>query len=80
VILWRPRRFWLCALRSFPQPLPTTGRFRAPVWDKLADRPRIDIAYGGSCTAGKREDFAQYSSVGHARQRLGAPMAEERFA
>jgi 3-isopropylmalate/(R)-2-methylmalate dehydratase large subunit len=29
----------------------------------LVDRPRIDIAYGGSCTAGKREDFAQYHAV-----------------
>ena len=28
-----------------------------------AERPRIDIAYGGSCTAGKREDFAQYHAV-----------------
>jgi 3-isopropylmalate/(R)-2-methylmalate dehydratase large subunit len=26
-------------------------------------RPRIDIAYGGSCTAGKREDFDQYHAV-----------------
>lgn len=30
---------------------------------ELHDRPRIDIAYGGSCTAGKREDFAQYHAV-----------------
>ena len=29
----------------------------------LGERPRIDIAYGGSCTAGKREDFAQYHAV-----------------
>lgn len=29
----------------------------------LAERPAIDIAYGGSCTAGKREDFAQYHEV-----------------
>jgi 3-isopropylmalate/(R)-2-methylmalate dehydratase large subunit len=29
----------------------------------LAERPRVDIAYGGSCTAGKREDFAQYHAV-----------------
>ena len=32
----------------------------------LADLPgpvRIDIAYGGSCTAGKREDFDQYHAV-----------------
>jgi 3-isopropylmalate/(R)-2-methylmalate dehydratase large subunit len=29
----------------------------------LDERPRIDIAYGGSCTAGKREDFAQYHAV-----------------
>jgi 3-isopropylmalate/(R)-2-methylmalate dehydratase large subunit len=29
----------------------------------LKDRPRIDIAYGGSCTAGKREDFDRYHEV-----------------
>lgn len=29
----------------------------------LRDRPRIDIAYGGSCTAGKREDFDYYHEV-----------------
>ena len=28
-----------------------------------AERPRIDIAYGGTCTAGKRSDFAQYHEV-----------------
>ncbi|MEY4749399.1 MAG: 3-isopropylmalate/(R)-2-methylmalate dehydratase large subunit [Pseudomonadota bacterium] len=29
-----------------------------------AERPaRVDIAYGGSCTAGKREDFDQYHAV-----------------
>lgn len=32
---------------------------------RLADAPtvRIDIAYGGSCTAGKREDFDHYHAV-----------------
>ena len=30
---------------------------------ELTARARIDIAYGGSCTAGKREDFAQYHAV-----------------
>jgi 3-isopropylmalate/(R)-2-methylmalate dehydratase large subunit len=29
----------------------------------LKPRPRIDIAYGGSCTAGKREDFDRYHEV-----------------
>ena len=29
----------------------------------LNERPRIDIAYGGSCTAGKREDFDHYHAV-----------------
>jgi 3-isopropylmalate/(R)-2-methylmalate dehydratase large subunit len=29
----------------------------------LAERARIDIAYGGSCTAGKREDFDHYHAV-----------------
>ncbi|MFM0217408.1 aconitase family protein [Paraburkholderia caledonica] len=31
--------------------------------DQLSDRPQIDIAYGGSCTAGKREDFDHYHEV-----------------
>ncbi len=30
---------------------------------QLHERPRIEIAYGGSCTAGKREDFDQYHAV-----------------
>ena len=30
---------------------------------ELEDRPRIDIAYGGSCTGGKREDFDAYHQV-----------------
>jgi homoaconitase/3-isopropylmalate dehydratase large subunit len=29
----------------------------------LRERPHVDIAYGGSCTAGKREDFDQYHAV-----------------
>jgi 3-isopropylmalate/(R)-2-methylmalate dehydratase large subunit len=29
----------------------------------LRERPRVDIAYGGSCTAGKREDFDHYHAV-----------------
>jgi 3-isopropylmalate/(R)-2-methylmalate dehydratase large subunit len=29
----------------------------------LNDRVKIDIAYGGSCTAGKREDFDHYHAV-----------------
>ena len=29
----------------------------------VVERPRIDIAYGGSCTAGKREDFDHYHEV-----------------
>jgi 3-isopropylmalate/(R)-2-methylmalate dehydratase large subunit len=29
----------------------------------LAERVRVDIAYGGSCTAGKREDFDHYHEV-----------------
>ena len=29
----------------------------------LRERVQIDIAYGGSCTAGKREDFDQYHAV-----------------
>ena len=30
---------------------------------ELQERVRIDIAYGGSCTAGKREDFDHYHAV-----------------
>lgn len=30
---------------------------------RLVERPRVDIAYGGSCTAGKREDFDHYHEV-----------------
>lgn len=30
---------------------------------ELQDRVRVDIAYGGSCTAGKREDFEHYHAV-----------------
>lgn len=29
----------------------------------LSERVRVDIAYGGSCTAGKREDFDRYHEV-----------------
>jgi 3-isopropylmalate/(R)-2-methylmalate dehydratase large subunit len=31
--------------------------------DTVVDRAAIDIAYGGSCTAGKREDFDHYHEV-----------------
>jgi 3-isopropylmalate/(R)-2-methylmalate dehydratase large subunit len=31
--------------------------------DALGQPVRIDIAYGGSCTAGKREDFDHYHAV-----------------
>jgi 3-isopropylmalate/(R)-2-methylmalate dehydratase large subunit len=31
--------------------------------DQLGERVPVDIAYGGSCTAGKREDFDQYHAV-----------------
>ena len=31
--------------------------------NQVPHRPRIDIAYGGSCTAGKREDFDHYHEV-----------------
>ena len=30
---------------------------------QLRERVPVDIAYGGSCTAGKREDFDQYHAV-----------------
>lgn len=32
-------------------------------FDRLGERAKLDIAYGGSCTAGKREDFDQYHAV-----------------
>ncbi len=32
---------------------------------KLTERTRVDIAYGGSCTAGKRDDFDRYHEVLH---------------
>lgn len=31
--------------------------------DQLESRVKVDIAYGGSCTAGKREDFDHYHAV-----------------
>ncbi len=31
--------------------------------DRLAERVKVDIAYGGSCTAGKREDMDMYARV-----------------
>jgi 3-isopropylmalate/(R)-2-methylmalate dehydratase large subunit len=31
--------------------------------DALRERVKVDIAYGGSCTAGKREDFDRYHEV-----------------
>ena len=31
--------------------------------ENLAERPTVSIAYGGSCTAGKRSDFDQYFEV-----------------
>ena len=42
---------------------------------ELTERARIDIAYGGSCTAGKREDFDHYHEVlaWAARQGLRVP-------
>ena len=45
----------------------------------LTERPRVDMAYGGSCTAGKREDFDQYFKVlswAAARQLRVAPGVE----
>ena len=41
---------------------PATRAWGLPLAE-LRERPRIDIAYGGSCTAGKREDFEQYHAV-----------------
>lgn len=38
-------------------------RIHALQLSALGPRPRIDIAYGGSCTAGKREDFDYYHEV-----------------
>ncbi|HEY6327824.1 MAG TPA: aconitase family protein, partial [Blastocatellia bacterium] len=38
---------------------PGNGRFI----DELAEPVKIDIAYGGSCTAGKKEDMDMYAAV-----------------
>ena len=42
----------------------------------LNERPAIDIAYGGSCTAGKREDFDHYHAVLHWAAQRGLRVAE----
>ena len=41
----------------------------------LTERPRVHIAYGGSCTAGKREDFAQVHAVLDWARRRGRRVA-----
>lgn len=43
----------------------------------LKENVRVDIAYGGSCTAGKREDFEQYYAVLAWAHRLGLSLPEE---
>lgn len=47
----------------------------------LAERVRVDIAYGGSCTAGKRADFDQYHQVldWAARRGLAVPAGVRLF-
>jgi 3-isopropylmalate/(R)-2-methylmalate dehydratase large subunit len=42
----------------------------------LSQRPRIHIAYGGSCTAGKREDFDHYHAVLHWAAERGLRVAD----
>jgi 3-isopropylmalate/(R)-2-methylmalate dehydratase large subunit len=42
----------------------------------LAERVRVDIAYGGSCTAGKLEDFEHYHAVLHWAAARGLRVAE----
>lgn len=40
--------------------------------DELADEPiRLDVAYAGSCTAGKKEDMDMYATVLHAARAEG---------
>ncbi len=41
----------------------------------VAARPVVDIAYGGSCTAGKRADFEQYHAVLHWAAQRGLRVA-----
>ncbi len=41
-----------------------------------AERPRVDLAYGGSCTAGKRSDFDAYHAVLAWAQARGLRLAE----
>ena len=42
---------------------PATRATASPLADAGASACAIDIAYGGSCTAGKREDFDHYHEV-----------------
>src|SRR5262249_41429346 len=51
-----------CA-RLSPMVAPPGDPGRGTALHTLTTRPRIDIAYGGSCTAGKREDFDHYHAV-----------------
>jgi len=44
--------------------------------DQLQQRPRVDMAYGGSCTAGKREDFEHYYAVLDWAQQRGLRLAD----
>lgn len=44
--------------------------------DELAGPVRVDIAYGGSCTAGKREDFDYYHEVLEWGLKRGLAVAE----
>ena len=46
----------------------------------LAERPQLDIAYGGSCTAGKREDFDHYHAVLHWAAERGLRVRRRRAA
>ena len=42
----------------------------------LTQRPKLDIAYGGSCTAGKRADFDHYHAVLHWAAERGLRVAD----
>ena len=61
------REVWPASTPWSPPSWPPAGRWRglrrcSRRRRRGANRPHSDIAYGGSCSAGQREDFAQYDA------------------
>ncbi|MCA6113464.1 hypothetical protein J6524_00770 [Bradyrhizobium sp. WSM 1738] len=48
---------------------------RVPLTNMVAETVRIDIAYGGSCAGGKREDLLHYHAVLHWAAQRGLRVA-----